>query len=210
VGGSGVAKAASGCLGDADIQGVSLWLRRLSYDHKGRPQAWIGVSVELRGINHCQHRLPKRLSVGELWVTRTCAQRADHQPCRCFIAHAPMGDDERSCSGIEKGPSKPGQSFRAWFVFRCRVAGGEHGPIGIELQLRDFAGGQEPVIVISGLIRDGQGQRWFNLALRELVQVARNQAVRREIDNAVLVELCLLDGGFSCIQSELYVVGLCI
>jgi hypothetical protein len=71
----------------------------------------------------------------------------------------------------------------------------------------DFAGGQETVIVISGLIRDGQGQRWFNLALCELVQVARNQTVRGEIDNAVLVELCVLDGGFSCIQPELYILG---
>jgi hypothetical protein len=51
-----------------------------------------------------------------------------------------MRDDERSCAGIEECAGKARERFCAGLIFGRCIAGGEDGPIGIELELRNLAG----------------------------------------------------------------------
>ena len=56
----------------------SLRLRWLSYDDKRSPEPWISLGVGFCRIDHREHGFPQRLGMGELWIARACAERANH------------------------------------------------------------------------------------------------------------------------------------
>ena len=97
-----------------------------------------------------------------------------------------MGDQERSRAGVEEGARQPRQALAAQpAVGRRGVAGREHDPVGVELELRDLAGVEQPVFV--GARRRGRRQRQRRLALA--LELARQEAVGREGDDPVLAEV---------------------
>ena len=181
---------------------LSLRLCRLSHDHKRSPKLRIGFVFRTGAIDHRQHGLPQRLGMGKLWIARDCSQCADHQFSGCLIIHAPVRDNQRSGARIEEGARKARQRFRAGFFWCRRVASGQHHPVGIKLELRDLARGQKPVVELVRHVRERERQGRLRLTLVELLQVSRNQPMGGKIDDPILVELRLLDGGLGCIQAE--------
>src|SRR5262245_5663283 len=73
----------------------------------------------------------------------------------------PVRYEERSRPGIEEGPRKPRQRFRAGLVGSCGVAGRQHYPIGIELEQRDLARREEAVVKLGRLCWQGERERRF-------------------------------------------------
>jgi hypothetical protein len=126
---------------------------------------------------------------------------------RCFITYAPVRDDERFRSRIEKARARPDNASAPGFFCR-RVASGEHHPIGIEVELRDLARAQEPIVKVAWLVWYRERQGRFRRALGKLLQISRKEPMGREIDDTVLVELRLLDGCLGCRQSEPDIVRL--
>ena len=59
------------------------------------------------------------------------------------------------CSGarVKEGTREPGQSLGARFVAGGRIAGREHNPVGIELQLRHLGHRQKAVVQVGGFLR---------------------------------------------------------
>jgi hypothetical protein len=53
------------------------------------------------------------------------------------------------------------QGFRARLLTCRRIAGGQHHPIGIELELRHLARGQQPIVEFARLIGQSQRKRWL-------------------------------------------------
>jgi hypothetical protein len=82
------------------------------------------------------------------------------------------------------------------FVSRSRIASGKHHPIGIELQLRHFGGGEQAVVPLQlgsagSVVWWGEHQRRLGLGLEDRLALAREQAVGGEMQDAIVRELAL-------------------
>ena len=102
------------------------------------------------------------------------------KPRRGFRIDRPMRNPKRPRACIEERPREPGQRFGAGSVTGNRIARRQHHPIGVELQLRDFAGGQKSIVEFGRLPRNAQHQRRFGKSL----DVAGDETMGREIDDA--------------------------
>ena len=95
-----------------------------------------------------------------------------------------MRHEQRAGAGIEECPRETRKCLGARPVARHGVAGREHDPVGIELELGDLARGQEPVVEVARLWRNGERQR----RLGKVLHVAGNQPVSGKVDNAVVAK----------------------
>jgi len=109
-----------------------------------------------------------------------------------------MRHQQRPRAGIEERSRQPRQRFGTGLVAGNRIAGRQHHPIGIELQLRDFARGEQAVVELGWLFWNAQHQRWFGKPFH----VAGNETVRGEIDDALIGERRSLQRGFAGVLSE--------
>ena len=96
--------------------------------------------------------------------------------------HRPVRDQQRARAGIEERARKARQCFRAGLVAGDGVAGGEHHPVGIELELRHLAGGEEAVIEFARLSGKRERQRWLGQSL----DLAGDETMGGEIDDAII------------------------
>lgn len=102
----------------------------------------------------------------------------------------PVAHQERPRAGVEERAGQPGQPLRARFAARAGgVAGREHHEVGVEVQARDLARSQEPVVPFAG---GGRAQRQRRLG--EPGELAREQAVGRERDGPVAAEIRAPEG----------------
>ena len=99
-----------------------------------------------------------------------------------------MRHQQRAGILLCRRPRETRECFRARPIARHGVAGREHDPVGIELELGDLTRGQEPVVEVARLYRNGERQR----RLGEVLHVAGNQPVSGKVDNAVVAESNLL------------------
>ena len=67
--------------------------------------------------------------------------------------HRPVRDEQRAGAGIEERAGESRQRFRAGLVAGDGVAGGEHHPVRVELELRHLAGGEQAVVGLARLLR---------------------------------------------------------
>ena len=96
----------------------------------------------------------------------------------------PARHQERPRAGIEERSRQARQRFGAGLVTGDGVAGGQHHPVGVGLQLCDFAGGEQPVIEFGLLSRNAQRQRRFGKAL----DIAGDEPVGGKIYDTVIGE----------------------
>jgi hypothetical protein len=62
-----------------------------------------------------------------------------------------MRHQQRPRAGLEERARQSRQRFRARLVARDGIAGGQHDPVGIELELRDLACGQQAIVELRRL-----------------------------------------------------------
>ena len=104
--------------------------------------------------------------------------------------HRPVRDEERARARIEERARKAGERFRPGLVAGDGVAGGEHHPVGVELELRHFACGEEAVVELARLFRQRERKR----RLRQSLDLAGDEPMGGEIDDAVIRERRVLFG----------------
>jgi hypothetical protein len=66
-----------------------------------------------------------------------------------------MRHQERPRAGLKERPRRARQRFGAGLGSGDGVAGGQHHPVGVELQLRDFACREQPIVEFGRLSRNG-------------------------------------------------------
>ena len=106
-----------------------------------------------------------------------------------FDSTAQCETEQRTRAGIEERAGKSRQCLRAGLVAGNGVAGGENDPVGVELELRHLAGGEQAVVEIARLLRQGERKR----RLRQSLDLAGDEAVGGEIDDAVIGECGAFD-----------------
>ena len=99
-----------------------------------------------------------------------------------FAIDRPVRDQQRARAGIEERARQPRQRFRAGLVARDGIAGGKHHPIGIKLELRHLARGEQAIIELARLLRQRQRQR----RLAQSLHLAGHEPMRGKIDDAVI------------------------
>ena len=154
--------------------------------------------VELR-----EHRLPQRAGIAQAGIAALGLEYPDQQRHRRQRRHLPMRDQKRAGTGIEERTRQPGQRLGAGIAIAGRgVAGRQDDPVGIQLQLRDFAGGQQSVIGFGCLGRNGQRNGRLRLVADEQRRFTCDQCMGCEIENPVVGKPGLLDIGLGRNLSE--------
>ena len=123
----------------------------LADNDEGRPQPWISLIVGFSIIDDCEHCLTQRFGVGQMCVMGARLESVEHQPRCGFIVHLPVRHDQRSGAGIEERPRKTRQRLGPRFLLCGGIACRQNHPVGIELELCDFACLQQAIVKISRL-----------------------------------------------------------
>ena len=110
-----------------------------------------------------------------------------------------MRDQQRARTGIEERARQSRQGLGAGLVACDGVAGRQHNPIRIELELGDFTRGEQTVVELRGLIGNGERER----GLTQSLDVAGNEAVGGKVDDAVLSKRCTLERRFAGVAAEM-------
>src|SRR3954451_21866214 len=110
-----------------------------------------------------------------------------------------MRDQECARTGVEERARQSRQGLGAGLVARDGVAGRQHNPIRVELELSDFTCGEQTVVELSGLIGNGERER----GLTQSLDVAGNQAVGGKVDDAVLSKRCTLECRLAGVAAEM-------
>ncbi|MGY4605700.1 hypothetical protein ACVW16_004112 [Bradyrhizobium sp. USDA 4474] len=111
-------------------------------------------------INIRQHRAPKSFGSPDFWFVFEQIESRGGQAGGSFRIHCPMRNQQRTCAGVEEATRQSRQRLGARLVAGNRVAGRQHHPICIELELRDLTRREQTVVELGRLIwnrkrRDG-------------------------------------------------------
>jgi hypothetical protein len=135
------------------------------------------------------------------WIGFEMTERRCGQPGRGFGIDRPMRNARGA--GVEERARQARQGFRAGLVAGDGFASRQDHPIGIELEPRDFARRQQAVVEIGRLFREAEHQRRLGRSLN----VAGNQSMGGEIDDAVVHQRCALDRRFAGIAAQMDIAG---
>ena len=120
-----------------------------------------------------------------------------------FEFDRPVRDQQCAGAGIKERARKSGQRFGAWRVAGNRVAGRQDDPVGIQLELRDLARGEQAVVIGGRLRRNAQRER----RLGKTLHVAGYQPMGGEIDNTIVGERRALDRCLVCRRAQVNVAA---
>src|SRR6266446_2806509 len=150
---------------------------------KRRPQGGVGhggIAEELELGRAQRGRAAKRL-IASVGLEETRGQEG-----RRLGGHRPVRDEQGARARVEEGPRQAREALPAQLAVRGRrVAGREHDPVRVELELGDLGRVEEPVLVGRGRGGRRQGQRGLALAL----ELAGQDPVRGEGDHAEAGEI---------------------
>ena len=101
-----------------------------------------------------------------------CKEHPRGEGLRRLTQNRPVGDQNRTCPGIEEGFCKARWSLRTGGAVRGRrIAGRQDDPVGIKLQLSNLICRQKPVILIGPLYRRTEHKTGF----RETLEFSGNE-----------------------------------
>src|SRR5262245_8676897 len=93
-----------------------------------------------------------------------------------------MRDQNRAGSSVEECARKPRQRLRSPTAFGCRIAGREHDPIGVKLELRDLGCCQQAIVFRPDFLVTSLGRwRQYKSRLGEAFNVPSNKAMGSEM-----------------------------
>src|SRR5216684_7221474 len=120
------------------------------------PQTAGGVAGRRRVAEIAERRLTQGLGAAELWIGFETIEGRDSEPGCGRRIDRPVRDQQRPGARVEERPRETRQRLRAGLVAGDGVAGRQHYPISIELQLRDFTGGEQTVVELGWLFWNAQ------------------------------------------------------
>ena len=133
----------------------------------------------------------------QIGISGERSKRPNHKLGRAIDLGLPVRHQKRSPPGVEKCAGEPRQSLRTGPVPGRRVAGREHHPLGIELELGGLARREKPIIERGRIIRQRENKCRFGIQLGELGDFTRKQAMGCEVDDAIVLEPSLLNAALS-------------
>ena len=167
-------------------------------DHERRPEHRMCV-VRLAFVVHRRQDCP---AVG------LCAadpgfdglrQHAGRDLDRDIRCNGPMGYQQGPRPRVEECLRESGQPFGPrGAVCRRRVARGKDHPIGVETEFGHLACGQQAVVQLRALTWRCQHEGGLGKAL----EVTRDESMRGESDNAVVIQGCLFEARFGCFRTQ--------
>jgi hypothetical protein len=140
--------------------------------------------------------------VRQIGISGERSKRPNHELGRAIDLGLPVRHQKRSPPGIEKCAGEPRQSLRTGPVPGRRVAGREHHPVGIELELGGLARREKPIIERGRIIRQRENKCRFGIQFGELGDFTRKQTMGCEVDDAIVLEPSLLNAGLSCLRTK--------